>query len=118
MTFVDVTVAFNAWEIPLTGVRKTGGYVSGRWVETDPETISFEGFPQNATPKDIEVLPEGIRTDESIKIHTEFDLIAQKDEDTTGDIIYYKGHKWLVVSISRRYVGKYNKAIAINKGEI
>jgi len=110
----DVSRAFLRWLIPVTGKRTTGSYVDGRWEEDAPSDLSFKGVVQNATPKDLKVLEGGNDTDESIKIHTTTDLIAQKD-DTTGDLIDYKGAQWLVFNVDHRFVGNYNKAIAVKQ---
>lgn len=104
----DVTDAFNGWLEPLTGQRQTGSYIAGRWVAGSATGLSFSGVVQNATPDDLKVLSEGDRSNESIKIHTVFS-IAEKD------LIKYMGFEWLVFNVARRYIGNYNKAIAIRQ---
>ena len=111
--FNDVSSAFNGWLQALTGTRSTGSYVNGRWVASGG-SITFNGVVQNANPNDMLSLPEGQREEEAIKIHTVFELTPQ-DGTTTGDIISYKGENWLVYSVARRYIGGYNKAIAIKQ---
>lgn len=111
--FNDVSEAFDGWLQPLTGERKSGNFVAGRWVEYAPAILSFSGVVQNASPDDLKVLPEGLMTEESIKIHTTFGLIAQIGTTTTGDVVVYKGENWLVHNVAKRFIGKYNKAIAV-----
>jgi len=115
MALNDVTAAFDGWLEAITGSRNTGAYVDGRWVAAVPAELSFKGVVQNATPQDLKVLPEGQRTEEAIKIHTTFELIAQSGTDTKGDTISYKGGVWLVYNVAKRFIGGYHKAIAIKQ---
>lgn len=112
--FNDVTDAFDGWLQSLSGLRSSGSYVGGRWVASSA-AFSFSGVVQNATPDDLEILPEGQRTNESIKIHTEYELIPQDGTTTTGDIITYRGDNWLVHNVAHRHIGGYHKAIAIRQ---
>lgn len=111
--FNDVADAFDGWMQEITGTRQTGSYVSGRWVEGSGQAISFDGVVQNATPDDLQVLPEGNRADEAIKIHTTFNLVVQSGSTTNGDMISYGGKDWLVFNVADRKIGGYFKAIAI-----
>ena len=104
----DVSDAFDGWYETVTGSRGSGSYVNGRWVEGVPTALSFSGVVQNANPKDLEVLPEGDRNSEAIKIHTIYELETQ-------DLITYKGLTWLVYNVAKRYIGNYNKAIAVKQ---
>jgi len=113
--FNDVTDAFDGWLQITTGVRTTGSYVNGRWVAGIPTALSFSAVIQNANPKDLEVLEEGLRLDKSIKLHTTFELIAQIEDTTTGDLIDYRGDQWLVYNVADRFIGGYHKAIAIKQ---
>ena len=112
---IDVSDAFSIGLEKMTGTRNPGSFVSGRWVTGTATPLSFMGFPQNAKPADLLVLPEGNRTSESIKIHTTFELIAEVKGSTNGDVISYKGKTWLVHSVAHRYIGNYHKAIAIRQ---
>lgn len=115
--FNDVTDAFDGWLETVTGERTTGSYSSGRWVSNAPSSLSFPGVVQNALPDDLKVLPEGLRTEEAIKIHTTFNLVAQIEDTTVGDVIFYEGYNWTVYNVANRRIGNYNKAIAI-RGQI
>lgn len=110
----DVTEAFAEWLQPLSGKRRSGNYVDGRWQETI-SNIDFLGVVQNTSPDDLKVVPEGLRTEESIKIHSKFRLVPQIKSDNTGDIISYKEEDWLVVNVANRYIGGYFKAICSRK---
>lgn len=111
----DVSRAFKRWLELLTGTRNSGSYVHGRWVTGIISNILFNGVVQNATPDDLKVLNEGLRTEEAIKIHTTFELVPQIDDTTTGDLIDYKNKSWLVYNVAHRYIGNYHKAIAIRQ---
>ena len=111
--FNDVTDAFDGWLQTITGLRRTGSYVDGRWTADADTPLSFSGVIQNAMPDDLKVLHEGNRSEESIKIHSKFELVPQVDNTTNGDIITYKGKNWLVHNVADRHIGGYFKAIAI-----
>jgi hypothetical protein len=113
--FVDVSEAFDGWEIELTFTRNTGNFVDGRWVPDIPTTKTFEGVVQNATPDDLKVLDEGMRTEEAIKIHTKYPLVAQIADTTTGDLVTYDSATYLVYNVAKRKIGGYYKAIAIRQ---
>ena len=104
----DVTDAFDGWLETVTGSRGSGSYVNGRWVAGSSTALSFSGVVQNANPDDMKVLPEGNRNDEAIKIHTTYALL-------NDDTITYKGLTWLVYNVAKRYIGNYNKAIAVKQ---
>lgn len=112
--FNDVADAFDGLLQTVTGTRSPGSYVSGRWVAGTPESLSFLGVVQNATPDDLKVLDEGQRTEEAIKIHTVFELIPQ-DSGITGDLISYRSKNWLVYNVAHRHIGGYHKIIAIRQ---
>lgn len=109
----DVSEAFDGWLETVTGSRRTGETIKGRWVEGTPTKLSFQGVVQNASPEDLKTLPEGNRSDEVIKIHSVFRLIAFAGKDSKGDIINYDGHQFLVMSLANRKIGNYNKAMAV-----
>lgn len=112
----DVSDAFDGWLEPLTADRRDGSHVEGIWVPGTPVVISFNAVVQNTNPQDLLVVEEGLRTEESIKVHTTTKLIAQnKALKQTGDEINYDGAKWLVYSVAHRAIGNYHKAIAIEQ---
>lgn len=115
MALNDVTDAFEGFLEPVTALRNTGSYVSGRWVDGTSVSLTFDGVVQNASPDDMLVLTEGQRTEEAIKIHTTFELIPQKGMTNTGDTIMYMNYNWLVYNVAHRYIGNYHKAIAIRQ---
>jgi hypothetical protein len=111
--FNDVSEAFDDWLEPLVATRTTGSYVSGLWVDNTPTTINFYGVVQNATPQDLEVLEEGLRSEETIKIHTTTKLIAVVEDATDCDLVTYDGFDWKVYNLADRKIGNYYKAILV-----
>jgi len=112
--FNDVTVALDGWLQTITGNRSTGSYVNGRWVESY-SVISFSAVVQNASPKDLLVLEEGMRTEETIKLHTTFELVSQVDGVSNGDKLTYLGSTYQVYNVANRQIGGYYKALAIRQ---
>lgn len=110
----DVADAFGDWLEALTADRTAGSYIKMIWVPEIPTVISFDGVVQNATPQDLQVVEEGLRTIEAIKVHTTTKLIAQEGSQT-GDKINYDGSVWLVYNVAHRAIGNYHKAIAIKQ---
>lgn len=102
----DVSDAFSEWLEPLTGVRPSGAYVRGRWVESIPVDLTLSGVVQVATDKDLKVLKEGDRDSEARKIHTVYQL-------KIGDEINAEGEVWKVYNVANRRIGNYFKVIAI-----
>lgn len=116
MRINDVTKIFKLWQEPLVITRTTGSYDSnGDWVDNTSTTINFLGVVQNANAQDLEVLPEGDRSNETIKIHTKTQLIALVEGTTEGDTVAYKGFNWKVYNVAARYIGNYFKAILIKE---
>lgn len=111
--FVDVSEVFDGLSQTVTGSRKSGSYVAGRWVEAAPVALSFSAVVQNANPDDLKVLDEGNRTEEAIKLHTTFNLVSQIADTNTGDLLLYNSKNWLVYWVANRKIGGYYKAIAI-----
>ncbi len=113
--FNDVSEVFEGWEQDLSGNRNSGGYVDGRWVQSSTVTFSFKGVVQDASGDDLKIIEEGLRTSESIKIHTIYKLIAQVGSSVTGDLVLYNDQTWLVHNVSSKKIGNYYKAIAVKQ---
>lgn len=113
----DVTEAFIDWLEPLTATRITGEYsnITYEWEVDTTTVINFTGVVQNATPEDLQVLPEGNRSDETIKIHTTTKLIAMVGDSIPGDIVSYDGFDWMVYNLADRRIGGYYKAILVKR---
>ena len=111
----DVSAAFKGWLEKIILTRyPVGGYQNGRWNNSGSKPVKIFGVIQNASPDDLVVLPEGLRTSESIKVHSISDMVALSEADEMiGDTFKYKEKTWQIYNVARRYIGNYNKAIAI-----
>lgn len=111
----DVSEAFGDFLESVSITRSaTGSYIEGVWIPGSTSSVSINAVVQNVQPDDMRVLEEGMRTSEAIKLHSTADLIPLSEADkTVGDIIAYQGFNWQVVNVARRFIGNYNKAIAI-----
>lgn len=115
MAINDVADAFGDWLEALVATRTTGSYVAGRWVDDAPTTVNFTGVVQNANAQDLLVLPEGLRSEQTIKIHTTTRLIALIEGTTSGDSVAYDGANWTVYNLADRKIGNYYKAILVKR---
>lgn len=80
--------------------RTTGSYVDGRWVEraTDDEMVRAAVRP--VSPSDRKLLPEGMRTEDSITLLVRAPLRIEHRSDTgasTADRVLVDGLWWRVV---------------------
>jgi hypothetical protein len=80
-------------------------------------SVVIQAVVQNATPEDLEVLPEGERTHETIKMHSTSPIyITDEDTGTTSDVtISYHGANWKVINVAHRAIGGYYKALAVKQ---
>lgn len=120
MDFVNVSQAFFGWEEDLTVLRAAeGSYANGLWSGGSPSETTIRAHVQNANPRDLQVLPEGLRTTESIKIFSKtlFKTVEEAGQ-TNADTVQYEGFNWLVHSVARRTIGGYFKSIAVRKSPI
>ena len=111
----DVSDAFDGW---LESVKITrpgaGSYVDGIWVPVSDVPVYIQAVVQNANPDDLLVVPEGLRTTESIKLHTTtFLKTVDEDGEASADLIAYNGVNWRVYNVANRKIGNYYKAVAI-----
>lgn len=115
VAFNDVTDAFDGWlekiQIDRTGA---GSYVGGLWVDSSVVIPYINAVVQNANPDDLLIVPEGLRTTESIKLHTK-GILKTADEvgEVNADVVNYDCKKWRVYNVADRKIGGYYKAIAI-----
>lgn len=105
MSDADVSDAFVGLETTLLAIRPSGSYVGGRFTVSTQAPFQFDGVVQNANPRDLQVLEEGNRNIEAIKIHTQYPL-------KVNDIINYDNIQWLVFSPANRAIGGYYKVLA------
>lgn len=92
---------------------------TGRTVEPEPEEIGFQGSFQPLDGKDREVLPEGVRHSETLKVYTRTALrTADQYDGSQADEVLYDGRRFVVYHVERypRLLRHY-KALLIRKQE-
>lgn len=112
----DVTDAFDPdWEIAVDITRyASGSYVAGKWVEGATSIMPITAIIQRATADDLLILPENLRTEESIKIHSRSELQGvSEDDERSADTFSYRAKQWRIYSVTDESIGNYHKAIAI-----
>lgn len=113
---IDVSGAFNGLLQTISLTRKNAGSrdANGRWIDGADVVTSIQAVVQTATSDDLLVLPEGERTQETIKIHTTSLLRTASESGTyTADEITYQGNVYKVIqAFDRKTIGNYYKALA------
>lgn len=82
-------------------LRRTapGVFIKGRWVEGATTETPVTGSVQQANDRDIQLLPEGLRTNETLKIFTEVEIKTENQPaHQSADVIVRKGVEYLVMS--------------------
>ena len=89
--------SFDIFRKDLTLIRKSGGsYVDGRWAEgSETQSIIFSGL-QPLTPREMQELPEGRRTNQTYKLYSDDQMFTVEDENP--DIIVIDGERFEVIS--------------------
>ena len=113
--FVDVSEAFDGLLQTVTLYRPgAGSYVGGKWMGGTATAPTVQAVVQNATPDDMLTVPEGLRSEEAIKLHSADPLRSVVEVGkTNADQVTYDGSKWLVQKVFNRRIGGYYKAVAI-----
>lgn len=80
--------------------HEPGQYIKGRWVNGAPkEDVPFKGTVQAASGKTMELLPEGKRSSEAIRVIAPINLSftsAESEKQVIGDIIIWEGRQYEV----------------------
>jgi hypothetical protein len=111
----DVSRALTRWLESLTIIRKgVGSYVDGEWINGGDSNVDIKAVIQNANPDDLELLPEGTRTSEAVKLHTvsKVNTVSESSE-TDADQFVYEGATYRIYDVYARKIGNYYKAVAI-----
>ena len=114
----DVTDAFDPdWFTKIDINRPaTGSYVDGKWVDGAAAVVPILAVVQAPSAKDLLVLPEGLRTNSVIKLHSTSILQGVSEEDeSTADRFEYRGRQYMVQSATDQAIGVYYKALAIRQ---
>lgn len=81
--------------------RAPGGYVNGRWVEGAESQSAFRASIQPAKKEDydqLQALAEGRRVESAVRIYTRTQLAVAGDTGSNGDIVIYRGDRYLVTA--------------------
>lgn len=81
--------------------RAPGSYVNGRWVEGTESQSDFRASIQPAKKEDydqLQALAEGRRVESAVRIYTRTPLAVAGDTDNNGDMVLYRGDRYLVTA--------------------
>ncbi len=90
----------------------------GRWQEQAKEELSIDAVVQPARGQELQRLPEGRRTSETIKVYTTTKLLsAEVDTQNQPDVLVWQGREYQVETIDPwDEYGNYFKALALKVG--
>ena len=95
--------------------RQSGQFGAGGWVAATPVQIPLSGVVIPTSTKDINLLPEGDRVNESMTFYCPAVLYVTRNDATPGtsDQISYGGSKYRLASVRSMGFYGYYKAIGI-----
>lgn len=99
--------------------RPAGSRVKGRVLEAAEASFSISATVQPATPEDLEVLPEGTRTDAVLVFHTEDELRDGASPDgAPPDEVEDDGERWVIHHVGPwQEWGDFYRALGIKVGQ-
>ena len=119
MPLIDVTDAFDGWEESIQLTRKASGTrdANGEWVNGATTVTNPLAVVQSLNADERLVLPEAVRTKETIKIHSRTPFqTANEDSQIIADEVLYQGVTYIIIQVFNRLnVGGYYKAIGAKK---
>ena len=114
---IDVSEAFLEFLETIQLKRKTTGSrdANGNWVDGTTTTINISAVVQSLTANERLALPEAVRTKETIKIHTQTELLtADEAAQIDADVVVYQGKSYLLTQVfNRNTIGNYFKAVGV-----
>ncbi len=81
--------------------RGEGAYVDGRWQDGQETQIDLRASIQPAKKEDydqLQALAEGRRVESAVRIYTRTQLAVAGDTGSNGDIVIYRGDRYLVTA--------------------
>jgi hypothetical protein len=106
--------------VPVTVARQQPGtYVKGRYVEPNPTEFFPVVSVQPVTGKEQLLLPEGVRTRQTVKIYSKMRLMTSSQSTSQrADIVNYKNQNYEVFTVEDwTDVGGFYKAICVLQGQ-
>lgn len=67
--------------------KEAGSFVNGKWVEGDTSTFTIQASVQPLRGDEIQLLPEGRRNSQAVRIYTDTLLYNKTNESTNPDIV-------------------------------
>lgn len=90
----------SSFRSPFTITRKSAGsYVNGKWVEGSTSTFTIQASVQPLRGEEIQLLPEGRRNSQAVRIYTDTQLYVKTDEQTNPDKLTAFGESYEVLSV-------------------
>ena len=95
-----------------TVIRTEGEYVGGRWVCCETKEICACGSVQPLSDRDIERLPEGIRSSSQFQVYTDFEMRVEKTDTYGPDEVEYRGLRYGVQGVEDwQHLGGYSRYV-------
>lgn len=94
----------TSFRVAITVTRPpVGAYFDGKWLESEPTTVTVTAGVQPMNARERLLLPEGIRSRAAVKVYSDDELIAA-DEATgrRGDRFTWEGKTWEVFAVEHR----------------
>lgn len=106
-------MSFTVW-------RKSGLFVKGKWFDQE-SSIPFRGVIINASPKEVEMFPEGDRIINAINVYTKNEIYTSHGPDAQNkkgisDEIEWNGKRYKVMTVNNYSDYGYYKTIAVYTG--
>lgn len=95
-------------------IRKESDFVNGRFTQKQEKELNFKGVIKPASPKVIEMIPEGDRVGGEISISTLKELFITGNQGTS-DEVFWNNTRYKVYSVSPYKDFGFYRAIAIRK---
>lgn len=85
---------------PFTILRNMGVFGEGGWVASTPEVITVYGTVSVAGQRELQVLPEADRSNESRVFHSVTPMfVTDGDRSGTSDILVWRGENYRVLAV-------------------
>ena len=95
--------------------RKPGHWVSGRWISLPEQTLNVQGTVQNASPKEMNQVPEADRITGMMRFHSQSPMYVTRAWGVPGtsDELEWKGDRYRVVTVNDYSDYGYYEAFAV-----
>lgn len=94
MNLECIAEAIDCIAQPVCVIRQEGQWVRGRWECCETEEFEILGSLQPLSPRDIERLPEGVRSNAEFELYTRTCLRIEKSDTYAPDTVLFRGQKY------------------------